>query len=112
VKIRLRALRSIIREVILINEVGSNGSFPGQPYGRNVLSPDINAREQIGALTAKAMDTVGDDDALPDHLRDPKVSPEDCLGPVGKYKIDPPYVGQDPFARDVGVLPTSSIRRG
>lgn len=97
----------------LLRETGGS-SFPGQPVGKNVLSPDINSREQIGALTAKAMDTVADPEGLPDHLLDPTVTPEECEGPVPPDAEDP-YVGQDPFARDYAPQPFSgggSIKRG
>jgi hypothetical protein len=109
-RVRLGTLRRYLQEVVL-KEVGANGSYPGQPYGRNVLSPDVNAREQIGAMSAKAMDTVSDPDGLPDHLREPQESPEDCYGPVPPDS-EPPYVGQDPFVRDSSPLPTSNIKRG
>lgn len=78
---------------------------------RNSLSPDINSREQIGAITARAIDTADDPDGLPDHLREPQVDPEDCWGPVPPDS-EPPYVGQDPFTRDTGPKPTGSIHRG
>jgi hypothetical protein len=109
-RIRLGTLRRYLREVML-SEVGANGGFPGQPVGRNVLSPDINAREQLGAISAKAMDTVSDPDGLPDHLREPQESPEDCFGPVPPTAEDP-GVYQDPLVRDSSPLPTSNIRRG
>jgi len=110
VKVRLGTLRRYLREALL-REVGANGSFPGEPYGRNVLSPDINSREQIGSLADKALDTADDPDGLPDHLREPQVSAEDCFGPVPP-DAEPPYVGQDPFTRDTSPTPTSSIKRG
>jgi len=96
-----------------MREVGANNSFPGQPYGRNVLSPDINSREQLGAISAKAIDTVGDPEGegMPDHLINPAVSPEDCYGPVPP-EAEPPHVGSDPFAKDVNPNPTGSIKRG
>lgn len=92
-------------------EVGANNSFPGEPYGRNVLSPDINTRQQLGSMSAKAIDTVADPDGLPDHLTEPTVSAEDCYGPVPP-DAEKPYVGQDPFARDVSPNPTGNIKRG
>src|SRR5579885_129356 len=95
----------------LLREVGANNSWPGQPYGRSVTSPDINSREQLGAISAKAIDTVADPDGLPDHLLEPQVDPEDCFGPVPP-DAEPPYVGQDPFARDVSPNPTGTIKRG
>jgi hypothetical protein len=107
VRIRLGTLRKIIREV------GANNSWPGQPM-RNALSPDINSREQLGALSAKAMDTVDDPEDLPNHLFEPLVDPEDCYGPVPPV-AENPYVGQDPFVRDYAPQPFSrggSIRRG
>lgn len=110
-KIRLGELRRLIAR--RLTEVGSHGAFPGQPV-RNVLSPDINAREQLGALSAKAIDTVDDPDDLPNHLREPEVDPEDCLGPVPPDS-EKPYVGQDPFARQTSAQPFSgagAIRRG
>lgn len=107
-KIRLGTLRQ------LIHEVGANGAWPGQPV-RNVLSPDINSREQLGSLAGNVpMDTVDDPDGLPDHLLDPTVTPEECFGPVPP-KAEEPYVGQDPFVRDAAPQPFSgggSIRRG
>jgi hypothetical protein len=109
VKVRLGTLRYFIKEVIL--EVGANGGFPGQPYGRNVNSPDINSREQLGSMSAKAMDTVQDPDGMPDHLLEPTVDPEDCYGPVPPDS-EPPYVGQDPFARDTSPNPSGNIKRG
>jgi hypothetical protein len=114
-RVRLGTLREYLLEAILSEQlllcVGSNGAFPGQPYGRNVLSPDINDREQLGKLSAKAIDTVQDPDGMPDHLLDPTVSPEDCFGPVPPDS-EPPYVGQDPFARDVSPNPGGNLKRG
>ena len=110
-RVRLGTLREYLREALLLSEVGANSSYPGQPYGRNVLSPDVNSREQLGAMSAKAIDTVQDPDGMPDHLLDPTVSPEDCYGPVPPDS-EPVYVGQDPFARDAGPNPTGSIKRG
>jgi hypothetical protein len=78
---------------------------------RNALSPDINSREQLGAISAKAIDTVDDLDGLPDHLLEPDVTPEECYGPVPPDS-EPPYVGQDPFARDTSPNPTGTIKRG
>lgn len=101
---RLGTLRRILREV------GTGGGrWPGKTI-RNALSPDINAREQLGALSAKALDTVDDVDGMPDHLREPEVTPEECMGPVPPDS-EPVYVGQDPFARDYSPLPTGNIKR-
>ena len=94
----------------ILREVGANGSWPGQPI-KNALSPDINTREQLGAISAKAMDTVDDPDGLPDHLLEPDVTPEECYGPVPPDS-EPPYVGQDPFTRDTSPKPTGNIKRG
>jgi hypothetical protein len=112
VKVRLGTIRRI-----LLRELGgsstASGRWPGQPM-RNAMSPDINSREQIGAISAKAMDTVDDPDGMPDHLTEPQVDPKDCLGPVPP-DAEPPYVGQDPFVRDAAPQPFSgggSIRRG
>jgi len=105
VRIRLGALRRILRE--------AEGGWPGKPL-RNALSPDVNSREQLGTLNAQAIDTVGDPDELPEHLREPLVDPEDCEGPVPP-EAENPYVGQDPFARDFAPQPFSgggSIKRG
>lgn len=100
-RLTLGRLRAIIRE----------SAFPGQPAGRNVLSPDINSREQLGSLAAVPIDTVADPEGLPDHLSQPTVTPEECLGPVPP-ETDDPGVYQDPFARDWGVTPTPAIKRG
>lgn len=108
-KIRLGTLRELIYEI-----GASGGAWPGQPAGRSVLSPDINSREQLGAISARAIDTVADPDGLPDHLLEPTVTPEECFGPVPPDAEDP-YVGQDPFARDFAPQPFSrggSIKRG
>jgi len=110
VKVRLGTLRRYLQEALLA-EVGANNSFPGQPYGRNVLSPDVNSREQLGAISAKAIDTVGDDEGLPDHLREPTVSAEDCYGPVPP-DAEKPYVTSDPFVKDASPNPTGAIKRG
>lgn len=90
---------------------GAHGTWPGQPAGRNVLSPDINSREQLDAISAKAIDTVADPDGLPDHLLEPAVDPEDCLGPVPP-DAEKPYVSQDPFVRMHSPNPTGAIKRG
>jgi len=103
-RVRLGTLRRYLHEALLA-EV-----WPGQPYGRNTLSPDINNREQIGALTAKALDTVDDPDGLPDHLKEPLVSREDCEGPVPPT-AEPVTIHSDPFARDFSPAPTAGINR-
>lgn len=106
-------LRRMLVEALL-SEEGANHSYPGQPQARNVLSPDVNNREQLGAISAKGLDTVDDPDQMPDHLTQPTVDPEDCYGPVPP-DAEPPYVGQDPFVRDSAPQPFSgggSIRRG
>lgn len=81
----------------------------GEVAGVNVLSPDVNAREQIGTLSAKAMDTVDDPDGLPDHLRAPQEDPCD-FGPVPP-DAEPVGVYSDPFAKDYSPLPSSGIKR-
>ena len=78
---------------------------------RNSLSPDINSREQLGTITSKAMDTVEDPEGLPDHLLDPKVTPEECFGPVPP-SAEPVGVYQDPLVRDSSPNPTGAIKRG
>lgn len=103
-KIRLGTLKRLIREV-----GNSGGHWPGQP-ARNALSPDINRREQIGAISAKAMDTVADPDGLPDHLLEPAVDPKDCMGPVPPTS-EKPGVYSDPFVRDSSPNPTGAIKR-
>lgn len=108
-RIRLGTLRKLLYEIS-----ASGGAWPGQLAGRNVTSPDINSREQLGAISAKAIDTVADPDGLPDHLLDPTVTPEECFGPVPP-DAEEPYVGQDPFARDYAPKPFSGAgnsRRG
>jgi len=88
-------------------------AFPGQPI-RNALSPDINTREQLGAISAKAIDTVDDPDGLPDHLLEPNVTPEDCYGPVPP-DAEEPGVHADPYSKDYAPQPFSgggSINRG
>jgi len=102
-------LRRIIHEALL-DEEAANHAWPGQPQAKNVLSPDINSREQLGAISAKAIDTVNDEDGLPEHLREPQVKPSDCWGPVPPDS-DPVHVSADPFSRDYSPLPTGNIKR-
>lgn len=64
----------------------------------------------MGAISARAIDTVDDPEGLPDHLLEPQVTPDECYGPVPPEAEDP-YVGQDPFVRDWSVLPTPGIHR-
>lgn len=104
-RVRLGTLRAYLREV------GANGAFPGQPVARNPLSPDVNSREQLGDISAKTIDTVGDEDGLPEHLREPQVDPADCFGPVPP-DAEPPFVSQDPFVRDSSPKPSGAIKRG
>lgn len=97
----------------IMNEDNSFGVYPGRP-ARNVLSPETNNREQLGTLAGQPIDTVGDEDDMPEHLRDPTVNPDDCYGPVPP-DAEEPYVGQDPFTRDVAPQPFSGggrIKRG
>jgi hypothetical protein len=110
VRIRLGILKAYLREVVIL-ETGANSSWPGQPYGRNTLAPDVNSREQVGKLKSTPIDLVDDPDHMPDHLLEPQVAPEDCYGPVPP-DAEKPYVGQDPFARDVSPNPTGNIKRG
>jgi len=84
----------------------SESYSPGELAGRNVLSPDVNSRESLGAISAKALDTVADPDGLPDHLLDPTITPEECEGPVPPDAEDP-YVTADPFAKDYAPQPFS-----
>lgn len=100
-KIRLGTLRRLIKEIS-----SSGGAWPGQIAGKNTTSPDINSREQIGAISAKAIDTVADPDGLPDHLLDPMLSREECEGPVPP-DAENPYVSADPFTRDYAPQPFS-----
>jgi hypothetical protein len=110
-RVRLGTLRTYLREAILLSEVGANNSWPGQPVGRNVLAPDINSRQELGSMSAKAIDTVQDRDGLPDHLLEPTVSPDDCYGPVPP-EAEPPSVMSDPNVKDASPNPTGSIKRG
>ena len=93
----------------ILREAGAGGRFPKQP-ARNALSPDINSRENIEAMTAKGIDTRDDQDELPEHLREPMMTPEETFGPVAP-SAEPPHVGQDPFVRGSSPLPTPGIRR-
>ncbi len=93
-KIRLGTLRRLIREA-------TGSAWPGKPVD-NVVSDEINSREALDTLRSVPPDTVADEEGLPDHLLDPNVDPEDCFGPVPPDRKNPnPYVGQDPFARDI-----------
>lgn len=91
---------------MLARALAENGYNPGEIVARNVISPATNSRESLGAISAKAMDTVDDPDGLPDHLLDPTVTPEECYGPVPPDAPEP-YVGQDPFSRDYAPQPFS-----
>lgn len=88
---------------IIVRESGYN---PGEIVARNVISPDVNNRETLGAISAKGLDTAEDPDQMPDHLTQPNVDPKDCYGPVPP-DAEEPYVGQDPFARDYAPQPFS-----
>jgi hypothetical protein len=102
-KITIRQLRSIIRDCIL--EAGGASPIPPQPYTRNAMSPDISHREQLGKLQ-----TGEPIEELPEHLREPELTPEECWGPVPPIAKDP-GVYQDPFARHFSPLPTPGIKR-
>ncbi len=100
--------------LFLMGEAGDFGVYPGRPSGRNVLSPDVNAREQLGSLAGDPIDTVDDPDDMPQHLREPNVDREDCYGPVPP-DAEEPYVSADPYAMDVAPKPFSGggkIKRG
>lgn len=89
-------------------ERGSNMANHPEPNSGNVWSPSTADREQLGSL---AQPDKNDDylDIAP-HLREPVEDEEECYGPVppGDETV---YVGQDPFVRDAGVLPTPGIHR-
>ncbi len=107
-------LRRMLSAALLAEDGAVSHSYPGRPQARNVLSPSTNNREAIGVISAKGLDAVDDPDQMPDHLTEPAVDPEDCYGPVPP-DAEPPYVGQDPFARDSAPQPFSgggSIKRG
>ena len=104
-RIRLGTLRELIKEVLLSENYGT-----GEIAGKNVLAPDLNAREQIGAISAKAIDTVDDPDGLPEHLREPQEDPQDCYGPVPP-DAEPVGVYSDPYTRDTSPTPTGNIKR-
>ena len=106
-KISVKDLRRLIVRLV---EAGGGTTVPKQePYIQNSLSPDINHREQLGSLADRDIDTEQDDE-LPPHLREPIYDEEECFGPVPPDAEDP-YVGQDPFVRDYGPLPTPPVRR-
>ena len=99
-RVRMRVLRALIQETFLCEYA------PGQLAGPNVLSPSVNSRESLGAISAKAIDTVADPDGLPDHLLDPTVTPEECFGPVPPDAEDP-SVHMDPYSKDYAPQPFS-----
>ena len=41
-KVRLRTLKRYIREALMHEVSAAGGSWPGQPFVRNSMSPDIN----------------------------------------------------------------------
>ena len=92
----------MIRRAIL----ESGWATPPEPTMRNPLSPDINSREQLGKLQSGTPDEYD----IASHLTDPIEDEEDCYGPVPP-DAEEPYVGQDPFVRDYGPLPTPPIKR-
>jgi len=100
VKLTLFELRTLIKRALV--EVAP---FPGHP-NTHVIAPETNAREQVGALGNKAMDTVDDEEGMPDHLREPLVDVEDCYGPVPPTAPEP-YVQIDPFVSDAAPRPFS-----
>lgn len=82
---------------ILLREIG--GDNLARIEGPNILDPDVNNEKWPGVMNAKAFDTVGDEDEMPEHLKEPNESPEDCWGPVPPVAEDP-YVQLDPYVTD------------
>jgi len=107
VKIKLGALRRLIREALLSEWAGSPPTKPMFDYVNNPLSPNLADREQLGSLANT--DEAPEDD-LPDHLREPELTPEECYGPVPPDAPDP-YVQADPFVKSHSPIPTPGIRR-
>lgn len=102
-KMTIGQLRTVIRRALL--EAGGGSPVPPQPYIRNAMAPDINDREAIGRLEFGEPETD-----LPEHLREPELTPEECWGPVPPQKKDP-GVYQDPYTSDFSPLPTPPIKR-
>jgi hypothetical protein len=98
----LECLRMYIAEAL--------DSTVGAPYIRNVTSPAMSDREEIGPISKRDIDATDDDDEIASHLVDIEVTPEECYGPVPP-DAEEPYVQMDPFTRGWSVLPTSSIKR-
>lgn len=101
-KLTLRQLKILIREAL--EESGGGWASPPQPDGSALNVGSMNSREQLGNLKDRDIDTEDGEELAP-HLRDPLYEPEDTWGPVPPDAPDP-YVQQDPFARDWGVMPT------
>lgn len=105
-RIRLGHLRKIISEALSERATVPDVKRPMFNMVNNVQSPDTSDREGLGALADEPIDLIGDEDELPQHLRDPDADFEDEYGPVPPVVGDP-YVSQDPFVRDSGPYPTT-----
>jgi len=103
-KITLGKLRSIIKKAIVEGAGGT--TLPRMPLIRNAVGPDFADREQLNLVSKKDIDN----DEVSPHLREPVYDEEDCWGPVPPTKKDP-YILQDPYAKDYGILPTYPIKR-
>lgn len=108
-RLTIRELRRWVREAVVAEWAGAPPTKAMFDYVNNSLSPALSDREALGPLADHPVD-VDPDEELPDHLRQPQVTPEECWGPVPPEQGDP-YVQQDPFTRDTSPLPTPPIKR-
>ena len=92
----MRKLRKLINEQLSLDEATNNNA---ELVGKNVVAPDVNSREPMGAVAGQPFDTIDDPDGLPNHLLDPVMDPKDCWGPVPPTS-EKPSVSMDPFVND------------
>lgn len=105
-RIRLGALRRLIREALL--EAGGAWASQPVPVSRNYgMNNVVNDREQLTQITSKDLD---DPDELSPHLQDAINDDEYDPGPVPPIGENP-YVLPDPYTQDYSPLPTSTIKR-
>lgn len=104
-KIRVRELRRVIRQVL--REAGGGTTIPSRPVVNNPMSPSMADREAIGRISISSLD---DPDEVAPHLREPVYDEEDCFGPVPPT-AENPYILPDYYSKDYGVLPTPPIKR-
>lgn len=105
-RITLKELRHRIRHAL--HEKGGGNAMT--PHIRDALSPALSDREELGRMTLKDLDG---NEEIASHLRDQSIeaSVADDFGPVPPKQGNDVTALTDPYTRDYGVLPISSIRK-